>query len=57
MVSTANDNLKANGIDVYELTDQAATSLGQASVLLANKMWDDAQSLLAEAWKSPLVQE
>ncbi len=57
MVSTANENLKANGIDVYELTEQAATSLGQASVLLANKMWDDAQNLLAEAWQSPLVQE
>lgn len=51
MVKDSNETLLANGIDVKGLTAQAGSAMAQASVLLAAKMWQDAQELIKDAYK------
>ena len=57
MASSANEKLLENGIDVKALAIQAGTAIGEASIVLAQKMFEDGKvvvgNALAEALKSP----
>ena len=60
MASSANEKLLENGIDVKALTIQAGTAIGEASIVLAQKMFEDGKIVvsdaIAEALKSPECQ-
>ncbi len=60
MASSANAKLLENGIDVKALTVQAGTAIGEASIVLAQKMFEDGKvvvgNAIAEALKSPECQ-
>ena len=57
MASAANDKLLENGIDVKALAVQAGVAVGEASIVLAQKMFEDGKVVVAnaiqEAMKSP----
>ena len=49
MASSANAKLLENGIDVKALAVQAGCAIGEASVVLAQKMMEDGKIVIGEA--------